>query len=150
MGLDLASIGHAAKTEVGDEIVQWVEPRKGRYKKLVIRNGKLVGAILLGETSTAGQLMQLYERGGILPEARESLLFETSAPVAKCGAMLEMPDAATVCNCNGVSKGAIRSCVLNGTKNVNDVMNTTRAGTGCGSCKNLVREIVEWTKASAS
>ena len=150
MGLDLASIGHAAKPEDGDEIVQWVEPRKGRYKKLVIRDGKLVGAILLGETSGAGRLMQLYEHGGIVPEAREQLLFEMSAPVVKGGAMLEMPDAATVCNCNGVSKGAIRSCVLGGAKNLSDVMGATRAGTGCGSCKNLVREIVEWTANSAA
>jgi nitrite reductase (NADH) large subunit len=150
MGLDLASIGMAAKTEEGDEVVQWVEPSKGRYKKLVIRDGKLVGAILLGETSTAGRLMQLYERGGMLPESREQLLFEMTAPVAKGGAMLEMPDAATVCNCNGVSKGTIRTCVLKGAKNLNDVMSATRAGSGCGSCKSLVSEIVEWTKASAS
>lgn len=151
MGLDLASMGNAVKTEDGDEIVQWVEPRKGRYKKLVIRNGKLVGAILLGETASAGRLMQLFERGGMLPEARESLLFEPSAPVAKGGATLEiMPDAATVCNCNAVSKGTIRSCVLSGTKNPDDVMRATRAGTGCGSCKNLVREIVEWTASSAA
>lgn len=150
MGLDLASIGHAAKPQEGDEIVQWVEPKKGRYKKLVIRDGKLVGAILLGETSGAGRLMQLYERGGMLPESREQLLFEMSAPVAKSGAMLEMPDAATVCNCNAVSKGAIRQCVLKGAKDAADVMRATRAGTGCGSCKNLVREIVEWTANSAA
>ena len=150
MGLELASMGIAARPEPTDEIVQWVEPRRGRYKKLVIRDGKLVGAILLGETGATARLMQLFERGGPLPDEREQLLFEMGAPVVN-GATLEvMPDAATVCNCNAVNKGTIRKCVLGGTREVADVMRSTRAGTGCGSCKTLVREIVEWTLDSAS
>ena len=150
MGLELASMGRAARPEADDEIVQWVEPRRGRYKKLVIRDGKLVGAILLGETGATGRLMQLFERGGPLPDAREQLLFEMAPPTVN-GAVLEvMPDAATVCNCNAVRKGTIRKCVLAGTRDISDVMRSTRAGTGCGSCKTLVREIVDWTIDSAA
>ncbi len=150
MGLELASMGVAARPEPTDEVVQWVEPSRGRYKKLVIRDGKLVGAILLGETGNAGRLMQLFEHGGPLPEAREQLLFEMAPPVVNSTSLEIMPDAATVCNCNAVNKGTIRKCVLGGTREVEGVMRATRAGTGCGSCKTLVREIVEWTVDSAS
>ena len=58
--------------------------------------------------------------------------------------MLEMPDGAQVCNCNGVSKGQIRKCVEGGKRSLKMVMEATRAGLGCGSCKKLVQEVVEW------
>ena len=58
--------------------------------------------------------------------------------------MLEMPDNAQICNCNGVSKGQIRTCVQGGKRSLKMVMEATRAGMGCGSCKKLVQEVVEW------
>jgi nitrite reductase (NADH) large subunit len=60
-----------------------------------------------------------------------------------------MPDDAQVCNCNGVSKGAIAACVAGGTRTVTGVMKATRAGTGCGSCKALVAEVVEHAAGGA-
>ena len=149
MGLELASMGITKASEDGDETVQWVEKKRGRYKKLIIRNGVLVGAILLGETGKAGYLMQSFERSTPLPEDREHLLFDIGAP-PKAATLTDMPDTARVCNCNGVSKGTIRDCVLTGKRNVAEVMAATRAGTGCGSCKGLVQEIVAWTCASTS
>lgn len=149
MGVELAQMG-ATEARDGDEVVQWIEPKRGRYKKLIIRDGKLCGAILLGETKTAGRLMQLFERAALLPEAREDLLFETSAPApAASGTLAAMPDSATVCNCNGVAKSAIRQCVIGGAHDLESVMRQTRAGTGCGSCKVLVRELIDWTRDSA-
>ena len=53
-----------------------------------------------------------------------------------------MPDDCQVCNCNGVSKGAIRQYIANGKRSPAAVMAATRAGMGCGSCKSRVQELV--------
>ena len=143
MGVELASMGITEPTEPGDEVVQFSEPKRGIYKKLIIRNDVLMGAILLGDVSKAAYLMQAFDRATPLPEERTTLLFDIGAP-SKQVTMLEMPDEAQVCNCNGVSKGKLRQCVLSGKRSVKGVMETTRAGMGCGSCKALVKEIVEW------
>jgi nitrite reductase (NADH) large subunit len=143
MGVELASMGSIEPADEKDEVVQFAEPKRGIYKKLIIRDGILQGAILLGDTSKAASLMQAYDRGTSLPEERASLLFDLGGP-KKEATMLEMPDDAQVCNCNGVSKGAIRRCVVGGKRSMKSVMDATRAGMGCGSCKMLVKEIVEW------
>lgn len=144
MGVELASMG-ATEAQEGDETVQFAEPKRGVYKKLIIRDDILIGAMLLGDNSKAAPLMQAFDRQTPLPEERLSLLFDFLPPAkTRESALLEMPDDARVCNCNGVSKGAIRKCVLAGTRSLKGVMDTTRAGTGCGSCKSLVKEIVEW------
>ena len=143
MGVELASMGSVMPQAETDEVVKFEEASRGIYKKLIIRDGVLQGAILLGDTSKAAHLMQCFDRGTPLPEDRASLLFDIGAP--SVGAtMIEMPDTAQVCNCNGVSKGAIRKCVESGKRSMRSVCEATRAGTGCGSCKALVQEIVEW------
>jgi NAD(P)H-nitrite reductase large subunit len=58
-----------------------------------------------------------------------------------------MPAEMQVCNCNGVSKATIAACVAGGVRSAADVMNATRAGKGCGSCKSLVAEVVTWCSA---
>jgi nitrite reductase (NADH) large subunit len=126
-----------------DEIVQFTEPKKGTYKKLIIRDGRLVGGILLGDISKAAYLMQAFDRGTPLPDERLTLLFDIGAP-SKKATMEELPLDAQVCNCNGVSKGAILTCVKSGKRRPKAVMEATRAGMGCGSCKSLVNEVVEW------
>ena len=105
--------------------------------------GGLVGAILLGDISKAAYLMQVFDRGAPLPEERLSLLFDIGAPSKKL-TLEELPADAQVCNCNGVSKGAIVSCIKGGRRSPKAVMEATRAGLGCGACKTLVNEIVEW------
>jgi nitrite reductase (NADH) large subunit len=92
--------------------------------------------------------MQAFDRGTPLPEERLTLLFDIGAP-AKQATFEELPLDAQVCNCNGVSKGAIISCVQSGKRSAKAVMDATRAGTGCGSCKNMVSELVEWACGGA-
>ncbi|WP_241684434.1 (2Fe-2S)-binding protein [Actinomadura sp. J1-007] len=55
-----------------------------------------------------------------------------------------MPDLATVCHCNNVSKGQIRACWEKGARSVDEIADATRAGTGCGGCRDTVCGIVEW------
>ncbi len=139
----MAAMGIIEPVEERDEIVQFTEPKKGRYKKLIIRDGRLVGGILLGDISKAAYLMQAFDRGTPLPEERLSLLFDIGAPSKKV-TVEEMPADMQVCNCNGVTKGAILACVKAGKRSPKAVMEGTRAGLGCGSCKSMVTEIVEF------
>ena len=140
MGVELASIGAPVERE-GDEVIEYLERKRRRYKKLVIRDGKLVGAILLGDASAAAGLMQVFERGMALPEDRAALLFKIGKSRDE-GSSLDvsrLSDGTAVCNCNGVSAGAIRTCLQNGAKDIPTLMQQTRAGTGCGSCKGLLQ-----------
>lgn len=143
MGVEMASLGITEPEDERDEIVQFTEPRKGTYKKLVIRDGRLIGAILLGDISKAAYLTQAFDRETPLPEDRLALLFDIGAP-AKQVSIAELPHNAQICNCNGVSKGAILSCVKNGRRSAKAVMEATRAGMGCGSCKGMVGDLVAW------
>jgi nitrite reductase (NADH) large subunit len=143
MGIELASMGINEPSEERDEVIQFSEPKKGTYKKLIVRNGRLVGGILMGDISKAAYLMQAFDRDSPLPEERLSLLFDLGTPSQKI-TFDEMPIDAQVCNCNGVTKGAIAVCVSSGKRNAPTVMDATRAGKGCGSCKGLVGELVAW------
>jgi nitrite reductase (NADH) large subunit len=143
MGVELASMGITEAKEERDETIQFTEPKRGTYKKLIVRDRRLVGAILMGDLSKAAYLMQAFDKDSPLPEERLSLLFDIGTPAQKI-TLDEMPADAQVCNCNGVSKAAIGACVSNGARNTTAVMNATRAGKGCGSCKTLVGELVTW------
>ncbi len=143
MGVELASMGVTEPLDDRDEVVTFSEPKRGTYKKLIIRDGILIGAMMLGDLNKVAYLMQAFDRGTPLPEERLSLLFDMGAPSTQA-TMLEMPDSAQICNCNGVSKGQIRKCVESGKRSLKMVMEATRAGAGCGSCKKLVEEVVEW------
>jgi nitrite reductase (NADH) large subunit len=143
MGVELASMGITEPAEDRDEIIQFTEPKKGTYKKLIVREGRLVGCILMGDITKAAYLMQCFDRDAPLPDERLSLLFDLGAPSQKI-TIDEMPATMQVCNCNGVTKSAIAACVAGGVRSAPGVMNATRAGKGCGSCKGLVGEIVTW------
>ena len=143
MGVEVASMGVTEPTDEGDEVVQFTEPKKGTYKKLIIRNGRLIGGILLGDIAKAPYLTQAYERNTPVPDERLSLLFDIGAPSAKAS-VETMPLDMQVCNCNGVTKGKIAGCVKQGKRSAKSVMEATRAGMGCGACKGLVAEVVEW------
>lgn len=143
MGVELASMGITMPTDERDEVVQFSEPRRGTYKKLIVRDGRLVGGIMMGDLSKVAYLMQAFDRNTPLPEERLSLLFDIGAPAEKV-TLDEMPASAQVCNCNGVTKEAIGTCVAAGKRTAKSVMEATRAGMGCGACKSLVDELVEF------
>ncbi len=143
MGVELASMGITEPVEPHDEIIQFTEPARGTYKKLIVRDGRLVGGILMGDISKAAYLMQAFDRDSPLPEERLGLLFDLGTPSQKV-TLDEMPADQQVCNCNGVTKQAIGACVAAGRRTTRSVMDATRAGMGCGSCKALVGEVVEW------
>ncbi|MGV9538489.1 FAD-dependent oxidoreductase [Streptosporangium sandarakinum] len=143
-GVELAAMGETHLTEDEAEIVRFSHRTRGTYRKLVIRDGRLVGAILLGETPAVGTVTRLFDHGGPLPADRAGLLFPGLAGGAAADSPVRMPDTARVCQCNNVTKGRIRSCWESGARDVAAVAAATRATTGCGSCRDAVEGIVGW------
>jgi nitrite reductase (NADH) large subunit len=147
-GVDVASMGLRAPERDDDEFVVFAEPRRGVYKSVIVRDGRLAGATLLGELDTVAFLTQAYQQQSPLPDDRRQLLFSLSAPGGQTGAA-ELDPATQVCNCNGVSKQALVDTVHSGVDTVSGVMERTRAGKGCGTCRTLVTQIVEWAAGGA-
>ncbi len=106
-GVDVASMGVQRPEREDDEFVRFSEPKRGVYKSVVLRDNRLIGATLLGDTDKVAFLQQSFDRGLPLPEERAELLFTLSAP-SEAEGVAEMDDSAQVCNCNGVSKGEDR------------------------------------------
>jgi len=142
-GVDVAVMGVSTPERDDDEFLVISEPKRGVHLSVVIRDDKLVGATLLGDTRKVAFLTQAFDRGAPLPEERIRLLVDLSDGAEEVG-VAEMPADSQVCNCNGVSKGDICGAVADGCGSVGAVMDRTRAGKGCGSCKSLVKQIVEW------
>ncbi|HEX2551829.1 MAG TPA: (2Fe-2S)-binding protein, partial [Nocardioidaceae bacterium] len=142
-GVDVAVMGVNTPERDDDEFLVISEPRRGVHLSVVIRDDKLIGATLLGDTRKVAFLTQAFDRGAPLPEERIRLLVDLSDGAAEVG-VAEMPHDSQVCNCNGVTKGAICGAVAEGCGSVGEVMDRTRAGKGCGSCTSLVKQIVEW------
>ncbi|MCZ2861241.1 nitrite reductase large subunit NirB [Blastococcus sp. VKM Ac-2987] len=142
-GVDVAVMGVNTPERDDDEFLVISEPRRGVHLSVVIRDDRLVGATLLGDTRKVAFLTQAFDRGAPLPEERIRLLVDLSDGVEEVG-VAEMPADSQVCNCNGVTKGDLCGAVSGGCATVGEVMDRTRAGKGCGSCKSLVKQIVEW------
>lgn len=147
-GVEVASMGLHGPERDTDEHIVFSEPSRGVFKSIVVRDNKMVGATLLGDSRKVAFLTQAYDRGLPLPEERINLLFDLGTPGEEVG-VAELADDAQVCNCNGVSKGNLVGAVKDGCTSVSSAMDATRAGRGCGSCKLLVRQIVEWAAEGA-
>jgi NAD(P)H-nitrite reductase large subunit len=139
MGLEVAAMGDTRpglEDEDDDlEVVVYADPKRFVYKKLVIRDGVLTGALLLGDTSTAGAVSQAFDRGSPLPEDRTALLL----PPRKAAPATELDDDAVVCTCNAVTAGDLRA---SGCSSVPEAALKTRATTGCGSCTSVVKGLL--------
>jgi nitrite reductase (NADH) large subunit len=140
-GIDLTVMGDRDPDD-DDEVVTYSEPARGVYKKMLVRDGKLAGAILLGDASNAPSLLEAFASERLLPETRAEMLFAIAAETAR-PSLAALKDDAQICNCNGVSKGAIVAAVKDGCTSLKMVCDATRAGAGCGGCKGDVEQLVQ-------
>ncbi len=143
VGVELAVAGDKDPIGDDDEVVTYVEPNRNVYKKVIVRDGRVTGAILLGDGLTVPRILQAFDRGEALPENRSELLFPLSADAMPMLNVEDLPDDAQICNCNGVTKARIVAAVDNGNRSLKAVCDATRAGTGCGSCKMQVQAVLE-------
>jgi nitrite reductase (NADH) large subunit len=140
MGVNVAGAGLRDEAE-GDEVVRYEDFASGVYKKLIIRNGRLAGVMLVGEIDSYSSLMARMQAKDPLPARRHELLFGPSG--AHEISLADLPDDHPICDCNGISKGAVVNAIRHGCCTVAAVGARTRAGTGCGSCKKLVKGLIE-------
>lgn len=149
-GVDLATVGDA-QSDVdgsGTEVVRFEDPARGRYAKLVLRDDRVTGAILLGSPDAAATITQLYDRGTPAPHDRISLLLGRSAPGGNVEASPgDLPGSTVICRCNSVSKEQLVNAWREGASDVAALAETTRATTGCGGCRSAVCGIVDWLGA---
>lgn len=150
MGVGLVSMGEKETQEPSDEIIVFRDPNRGIYKKLIVRQNKVHGAILLGDTENADQLMQLFLRDLGLPQNRAEVLFGNVAASTLVNAA-DLPESAQICNCNGVCKKEIVEAITNHQcLSVASVGARTKAGKGCGSCRGMIAQIIEATAGQVS
>ncbi|WP_328831579.1 nitrite reductase large subunit NirB [Streptomyces sp. NBC_00252] len=142
LGVDVASFGdaHGATADCLD--VVYSDARAGTYKKLVIgRGGELLGGILVGDADAYGTLRAFT--GSVPPVSPEQLVLPAGSGDAVRLGPSALPDAAVVCSCHNVSKGAIRGAVTDHScTSVPEVKKCTKAGTGCGSCVKVLGLLV--------
>ena len=148
-GIDLFSAGEFMGGEGTEEIVM-SDPFGGVYKKLVIKNDKLVGACMYGDTVDGSWYFKLLRDGRSIADIRDKLMFGESniGDVGHEGhsKAASMPDDAEVCGCNGVKKGAICKAIKEkGLFTLDEVRKHTKASASCGSCTGLVEQILMFT-----
>ena len=149
-GVDLFSAGDFAEGEGREEIV-FRDAQRGVYKRLILENDKLIGAVLYGETADGAWFFQKIKEGAeIAPDERETLIFGQSyagaGPLDPMAAVAALPDDAEICGCNGVSKGKIVSAIIErDLKDVEGVRKCTKASSSCGTCTGLVEQLLATT-----
>lgn len=142
-GIEVASMGDVEAKHADDEVVQVIEEKRGVYRKLVIRDGRLAGAVLVGDASASAGLVRRFERGDPLPANRLDLL---ASPDRGAPASANEP----VCKCHNVTEAGVRDAMKNGCRTLQDVSARTGAGTGCGSCRGQLAALLLKTKPADS
>lgn len=148
MGVDLVSMGDPNASGPDCEVVSHLDPSRGVYKKVVVRDGKLAGCILLGARDPGGALLRLFKSAEPIPASAFDLIGEENTRDVLLGEgatadLRGLADDAQICNCHSVSKGRIVAAVQAGKCSVESVGECLRAGTGCGSCQPLIARLVE-------
>ena len=148
-GIDLFSAGDFMGGEGCEDIVL-SDPYAGVYKKLVIRDDKLVGACLYGDTADGSWYFKLLRDGRSVADIRERLMFGENnlgdhghEGHNKAAAMADTDE---VCGCNGVTKGSICKAIKDkGLFTLDEVRKHTKASASCGSCTGLVEQLLMFT-----
>ncbi len=152
-GIDLFSAGEFMGGEGTEEIVM-SDPFGGVYKKLVLKDDKLVGACLYGDTVDGSYYFKLLRDGKNVADIRDKLMFGEAAINNNIGDVghqghtkaASMADSDEVCGCNGVNKGTICKAIREkGLFTIEEVKKHTKASASCGSCTGLVEQILMFT-----
>ncbi|HEY9035249.1 MAG TPA: nitrite reductase large subunit NirB [Pseudomonadales bacterium] len=144
MGVDVASIGDAHGNTAGSLNYTYINDPDGVYKKIVVSADRktLLGAVLVGDAEEYGNLLQLALNAIPLPDKPERLIMpagDGTQPLLGVGAL---PNTATICSCNNVSKGDLIAAMDSGVTTVGELKSCTKAATSCGGCAPLVAQVL--------
>jgi nitrite reductase (NADH) large subunit len=145
-GIDLFSAGDFSEGDDSDEIVLR-DPARGVYKRIVLRDDRIAGAVLYGETDDGPWLFDLLKKEVDISAMRDTLIFgqayQGGAPLDPMAAVVALPDDAEICGCNGVCKGTIaRAIASKGISSLDEVRSETKASASCGQCTTKVEAIL--------
>ncbi|WP_373237215.1 nitrite reductase large subunit NirB [Cohaesibacter celericrescens] len=148
-GIDLYSAGDFAEGEDREEIVLR-DATAGVYKRLVLKDEKIIGAVLYGETADGPWFFDMLKKGTDVSEMRETLIFgqafQGGAPLDPMEAVAALPDDAEICGCNGICKSTITNSITElGLTSLDEVRAHTKASASCGTCSNLVGNLLQLT-----
>ena len=136
-GLDLCSLGIPEVPVNGegyDEIL-FIDKSLRYYKKCIVKDDRLVGAILIGDKSEFAEFRSLIENKIELSERRMQLL--------RSGKKVEPVLGKLVCSCNQVGEGNLTKLIEDGCHTLATLCQRSGAGLGCGSCKPEVQQIIK-------
>jgi nitrite reductase (NADH) large subunit len=152
-GVSLYSAGDFAEAEDREEIVLR-DAAAGVYKRLVLKDNAIVGAVLYGETTDGPWFFDMLKRGADTSELRDTLIFgqayQGGTPLDPMAAVAALPDEAEICGCNGICKSKITGAITGkGLTSLDDVRAHTKASASCGSCTGLVEQLLSLTLGGA-
>lgn len=152
-GIDLYSLGDFADGDDREEIVLR-DAAAGVYKRLVLKDNRIVGTVLYGETADGAWFNDLKRKQVDISDMRETLIFgqayQGGSPLDPMAAVAALPDDAEICGCNGVCKGKITGTITaRGLTSLEDVRAHTKASASCGTCTGLVEQLLKLTLGDA-
>ncbi len=147
-GIDLFSAGDFIGDDTTEDIVVR-DASRGVYKKIVIKDDKILGAVLYGDTIDGSWYFQLMREGTNISDIRDALMFG-QGHLGDSGhggnVVANMSDDAEICGCNGVTKGdVVKAITVKGLFTLEEVRAHTKASSSCGSCTGLVEQLLETT-----
>ena len=146
-GIDVFSAGDFSGGEGCEDIVLR-DATRGVYKRVIVKEDKVVGAVLYGDTADGNWYFDLLKKGEDVSEIRDALIFGQAfaagggASANPLDAVAALSDDAEVCGCNGVSKGQVMACIGGGAQTLDTVRSTCKASASCGSCTGLVENLL--------
>ena len=149
-GIDVFSAGDFSGGEGCEDIVMR-DAARGVYKRVIVKDDKLVGAVLYGDTADGGWYFDLLKRQEDVSEIRDALIFGQAfasgggAGASPFDAVAALPDDAEICGCNGVSKGKVVACINAGAQDLDAVRSGCKASASCGQCTGLVENLLALT-----
>lgn len=146
MGVEVGSIGDAHGKTPGALSYTYENQPQAIYKKIVVSEdqSKLLGAVLVGDTSDYDSLIQYALNDIALPEYPESLILPSNDTAQSPGLGVDaLPEAATICSCHNVSKGDIITAMDQGACDLGAIKSCTKASSGCGGCAALLKNVVD-------
>ncbi len=147
-GCDLFSAGDFAEGDDREDIV-FRDPARGVYKRLVLQDNKIIGAVMYGDTADGSWFYGMIKDGTDVSDMRDTLIFgpayQGGAPSDPLSAVAALPDDAEICGCNGVCKGDIVAAINDGATDLGAIKATTKASASCGTCTGLVEQVLAVT-----
>lgn len=152
-GINLFSLGDFAEGEDREEIVLR-DASSGIYRRLVLKNNRIIGTVLYGDTADGAWFNDLKRKETDVSEMRETLIFgqayQGGEPLDPTAAVAALPDDAEICGCNGICKGKIVGAIVDkGLTSIDDVRAHTKASASCGTCTGLVEQLMQVTLGAA-